>query len=300
MTNGEWERVTKTKPCEICKRPNGEHVSKWCGRLRDGSGAVCMFVESKYPTKNGGYFHRLGNSNGKAVSHAGNGRIAKIVDMAWLSETYRKAATSAMVVKLAVHLGVSFDSLRAFDTGWDGETATTPMRIASRKIVGIQRRWPDGTKRCVNGSKGGLFIPNGLNGASPLFVVEGVSDAEALYTIGLSVVGVYNAGANGEEVVTFAAGREIVIVADNDAKLKRGFIGGRIRTARLCKQLRKAKLDVTMIHPPKNLKDARQWVQSGITREDVLTAVDGLQTQGARGARHLLTAQRRIGSGSPV
>ena len=153
-----------------------------------------MRIESKYPLPNGGYLHPNGSSNGKAVPHNGSSRMPKIINFQWLTDTYCKAATDAMVVKLAKELGVSFDSLRALNIGWDGLAYTQPMQLPIGKIVGIQRRFPDGSKLCVDGSKSGFFAPSDLNGEAPLFVCEGYSDLAALLTIGLVGVGLFNVG----------------------------------------------------------------------------------------------------------
>jgi len=56
--NDDWLRVTRAHPCPICGRPNGEHKSAWCLRMRNGRGTLCMWVKSQYPVNSGhGYMH---------------------------------------------------------------------------------------------------------------------------------------------------------------------------------------------------------------------------------------------------
>lgn len=54
MSNRDgFVRATRRRPCPVCRRGD------WCGFTADGAKAVCMRVESDWPTKNGGYLHVL-------------------------------------------------------------------------------------------------------------------------------------------------------------------------------------------------------------------------------------------------
>ena len=86
---------------------------------------------------------------------------------------------------------VSSNSLLQFRVGWDGEAYTFPMyNIVGSGLctTGIQRVWLDGRKKAVHGSQLGLFIPECLDD-NTIFIVEGVSDAVAVYDLGLDVIG---------------------------------------------------------------------------------------------------------------
>lgn len=81
-----------------------------------------------------------------------------------------------------------------FGMGWDEEAYTFPMYNENNEVIGIQRRWKDGGKACVSGSKLGLFIPVDYAGCDNeyldyLFITEGVSDACAVYDLGLYAIG---------------------------------------------------------------------------------------------------------------
>lgn len=249
--NGDWERVTRTKPCMVCK---SDH---WCTRSRKTGHVCCMRIESQKPMKNGGYLHRNGNSNGRSVPRTTETKIAKVSDFAWLAESYRKAATNAKVVSLAKELGVSFDSLRTLDVGWDGDAWTFPMRSDTGCIVGIRRRFPDGSKKSVTGGHEGLFVPVDLDGESPLFICEGPTDTAALLGLGLPAVGRPSCRGGTAYLIAMCAGKRAVIMADSDTP---GLRGARELKAKLS--------NATIIVPP--AKDAREAVKNGWTRNDVL------------------------------
>src|SRR5262245_21246221 len=63
----EWPRVTRRNPCPICGKPD------WCEFAPEGRRVLCMRVESRWPTKNGGWMHNLSGgsreaSNAKALT----------------------------------------------------------------------------------------------------------------------------------------------------------------------------------------------------------------------------------------
>lgn len=130
---------------------------------------------------------------------------------------------------------VNWVVLRAFQCGWDGSAYTFPMRLPNGQISGIQRRWQDSTKCCVEGSQLSLFIPTTLLpqtkeivdcGASqgpsqvrPLFITEGVSDACSIYNLGFPAIGRPSCQGQEEmikEYLELNGIENVVIVADND------------------------------------------------------------------------------------
>jgi hypothetical protein len=225
--------------------------------------------------KNGGWLHRVNNDERQQArpKSSAHSPIARCTDFAWFADFYAKSATNARVVALAESLGVSFDALRRLQVGWDGEAYTQPMQFPIGKIVGIQRRFPDGSKLCVPGSKGGFFAPVDLNGEAPLFVAEGYSDLAALLTIGLTGVALFNAGWNPQAVRALASNRPIVLIRDNDSRSLPGHVGGRERTARFIKAIRAAQRGIAVISPPKSIKDLRAWLHAGCTKETLLRMI---------------------------
>ncbi|UCC30849.1 MAG: toprim domain-containing protein [Phycisphaerales bacterium] len=260
----DWQRVTKRDPCCICGKPD------WCTVTRDGAVACCMRSESCRQLGNGGWLHRLregGDWNGGHV-----GRVTVVErrtprDFGALAERHERAATDKMVAQLARCLGVSAESLRRLHTGYDGWAYTFPMRDGTGRIIGIRRRLPNGKKLCVTGSVTGLFVPDSVPADGALFVAEGETDTAALLTLGLSAVGRPSCNGSAAYVVQLARGRDVVMMADQDAPGKRGAI-------RLVRELRPVCPSVQIIIPPPGVKDVRAWVQAGATRSDIESTLD--------------------------
>ena len=117
----------------------------------------------------------------------------KPISINWegLTDKYRTQTTEGISNKLSRLWGVSRLSLCQFGRGWDGEAYTFPMyNIVGSGLctTGIQRVWLDGRKKAVHGSQLGLFMPECLDD-NTIFIVEGISDAVAVYDLGFDVIG---------------------------------------------------------------------------------------------------------------
>lgn len=116
---------------------------------------------------------------------------------------------------------VSSDSLLQFKLGFDGEAYTFPMcDMVGLELytVGIQRVWLNGTKRAVHGSQLGLFVPNSIDD-NTIFIVEGISDAVAVYDLGFGVIGKPCATYGDKIIKHFLLENDIhsaIIIPDND------------------------------------------------------------------------------------
>ena len=93
---------------------------------------------------------------------------------------------------LAKQLNVSTKSLDEWLVGYDGSSFTIPMfredlPAYNREggLCGIQRRFPDGGKRCVTGSHLGLMYPKEYIGDYYIFICEGFSDGISVWDLGL-------------------------------------------------------------------------------------------------------------------
>lgn len=250
-----------------------------------------MFTESPKRLSNGGYLHRLREPTpGSSVQY--KAPPCRVTDWAAMAEHYVRAVKPEALRTFARSMGLLVSALRDLQTGWDGESWTTPMRNGKLKIVGIQRRFADGMKRCVPGSHGRLFVPLSLNNENPLYLAEGASDTAALRGLDLPVVGLFNAGGNAEQVIELLAGRRAVLIADNDARSKPGQIGGRERAATFCRRLRAAGVHLRIVHPPAPYKDARELLtRAGWGREEFLAYADGMGK--ARSARRVTSSWTR-------
>jgi phage/plasmid primase-like uncharacterized protein len=174
---------------------------------------------------------------------------------------------------LARSLGVTADALRRLGVGWCASRCATtwPMRDASGKIIGLRLRDPNtGAKRSVQGSAAGLFfdadgIAN-IPSQSQVWIAEGASDTAALLSIGLDAVGIPSAKSGGD--LLLALGHRIrpsewIIVADGD--------GPGLESARLLRSELVIVAGVRIIVPPSGIKDAREWINRGASRDDLIT-----------------------------
>ena len=263
----DWTRVTKRRPCPVC---NQDH---WC-TIGD-TVICCMRVESSRRCSNGGWLHPLGSSSAGGVAyHQGPARPTRqrSVGINWgaLVELYVKAVQPKPLAQLAALLGVTVPALRALDIGWDGEAWVMPERRPDRQVCGIKRRTSP-QKLYVNGSAPGLYIPRDLNGSEPLFICEGGSDTAALWGLGVSVIGRPNCNGGTRYVCEMARGRRVVLVPDNDPVNQFGHRPGQEGAATLSKALRGIAASVKTVIPP--VKDSREWVRAGLTREELLRLV---------------------------
>jgi len=116
---------------------------------------------------------------------------------------------------------ISLSSLSHFLVGWNEAAYTIPMVNENCMTIGIQLRYPDGFKCCVEGSQLGLFIPFLYQQRLDeiLYICEGFSDTVTVYDLGFFAIGRPNALSCMEIIEKFIELnniKEIVIVADND------------------------------------------------------------------------------------
>jgi len=133
---------------------------------------------------------------------------------------------------LVHELNIQTRLLNHWDVGYDGQAFTIPM-LEDGQWVGVQRRFPDGKKCCITGSKLGVMGNNscGVWKNMPLFICEGFTDAIAVGDLGFSsiarphchfVEGVidylnYGDEGYGDEGEEEEEWNNIIIVPDNDA-----------------------------------------------------------------------------------
>jgi hypothetical protein len=107
--------------------------------------------------------------------------------------------------------------------GWSDrdEAWTFPERDGSGRVIGILRRYRDGTKWLIAGGQRGLYLPAGWEeGTQQLIVPEGASDVAALLSHGCRAVGRPSCRGGVDQLRQLLADREdrVVILGDNDAK----------------------------------------------------------------------------------
>lgn len=158
-------------------------------------------------------------------------RIPTNID--WAKENARLQKTLAYTLPDKL-FNVDWYRMHTYGIGWDGKAYTFPMYNSNRDVIGIQRRWPDGTKKCIEGSRLGLFLPE--HTAPRMGIVEGVSDAIIAHECGLPTIGLPCAACGHEMAKTFVLLNnvdEVLLIGDNNEagrnsvdKLKRIFPHG--------------------------------------------------------------------------
>lgn len=268
-------------------------------------------------------------------------------------EVYRGNVLPAMLKVLAKQLGVTVDSLQQLGIGWKikDNAWIFPERDADGEIVGLLRRFHNGQKYCIEGSKRGLIFPvtaviDGYSAArqqwkrvtngdpcpvcnkpdwcgydasdppkfvrcmrvsegakhedrgggfihelvpgtfksptkfssplpkskNPVLIVEGASDVAAALGLGFVAVGRPSAQGGLGQLVRLLHGRDVAIISENDAG------AGKAGAEKTFSLLRPKVSSVVKVYPPAEVKDLRDWVRQGLTRERLLCAVaDGDQ-----------------------
>jgi len=268
MATEKMDRVSRAKPCPVCGH------SDWCLVAPDGTAAICPRTEEGAIKKCGdaGYLHILEDRHNGHNRHGTGakwrhtltialGQDGRARDFEELSARCQSQLTGERLHTLAHSLGLSTGSLQRLQVGWDGSAYAFPMSDAAGKVIGIRRRFPNGGKASVKGSKTGLFIPTGLAGNGPLLLCEGPTDTAAALDLGFDAIGRPNCNSLVEMTVRAARGRgEIVVVADND-------VAGRAGANRLAGVLARRCPRVRVVYPPAGIKDLRQWRNAGLATE---------------------------------
>ena len=268
MSFNKMNRVSKANPCPICGKPD------WCLIASDGSKAICARVEEGSVKKcsDAGYLHVL-IDRPKSQQHRSQRRFAIRLndkpdrDFTALQQQYSRQMTSQQVNTISEQLGVSEQSMRRLNIGWDGQAYTFPMSNGFGKIIGIRRRFVNGTKVSVKTSRTGLFIPSQIATSEPVLICEGPTDTAAALDLGFAAIGRPNCNGSVDMTARFAKGRKVVIIGDND---KPGKVGAEKLAGVLVLHCRGVKI----IYPPDKIKDLRQWKQTGLVCERLLTATN--------------------------
>ncbi len=140
-----------------------------------------------------------------------------------------------------------------------------PECDSSGRVIGITRRWKDGTKKAVKGGSRGLTIPDRWQEREgAVMLPEGASDTLALTALGLPAIGrPSNTGGVKEliELLTpIPAERPIIVLGEWDPK-EDGKWPGRDGAKSIADQLANAlSRPVSWALPPDHAKDVRTWI----------------------------------------
>ncbi|MFX0194890.1 MAG: hypothetical protein ACFFCW_02115 [Candidatus Hodarchaeota archaeon] len=262
MAGEKMHRVSKQNSCPICGKPD------WCLVAQDGSAAICPRIQEGSVKKCGdaGYLHILENRHNRHTSGVKWRRLLKSMpisreqsrDFGQLVRQYQQQLTGERLDALADSLGVSVQSLERLNVGWDSKAYTFPMSNDFGKVIGIQRRFLNGSKVSVKGSKSGLFVPSDLPSNGLLLVCEGATDTAAALDLGFAAIGRPNCNSKTNLVSSFVERRDAVVISDDDCAGKTG-------AEKLAKVLTLYCSSVKVIYPPEGVKDLRQWLICDLT-----------------------------------
>jgi hypothetical protein len=238
----------------------------WCGRVSEGS---------VRENAGGQFLHRVNDSIHLRDSVDQNAQLSRATTRSRPRRNWSDALAfyagnvGTHLAELAHALGVTADSLTALQVGWHpGQRFWSfPERDGNGRVIGINARYGDGSKKRLSGSKAGLtYADHWDTGVGPILLVEGASDTAALLTIGLSAVGRPSNRGGVDHLVDmlsdFPLEREIVVFGERDQKEDGKWPGmeGAVSTAtKLAETLERP---IHWALPPDNAKDSRAWLQS--------------------------------------
>lgn len=223
----DWVRTSRSLECPVCKK------NDWCTMAVDGGVIKCMRVPSEDECKTGGWFHfdkptQLTICVPPPVPKADASALAK--------DLYFSKHAPGARQKLSKILGVSLSSLEELRVGWGSDPSgrvwwSFPSRDASGRIIGIIRRYEDGSKYTYKGtSNGGVFAKAGWwKTPGVVLIVEGGSDVAAALTHGLCAIGrpsnIGGVAVIRDMLIRYCKGRPVIVVGENDEQAhKRGLL----------------------------------------------------------------------------
>ena len=262
MTGRSWERVSRSRPCPVCGKPD------WCVHVEGGTICPRTPEGSVRDLGSAGYLHvhgdrdRLRRSWSRTVPEQAPD-VGDLADLHYLAANAAPARTA-----LAARIGVGAVALDRLRVGWNAAVGawTFPMRDGRGRIVGIQQRFKaTDEKRVVRGHRSGVFEPFQLKVRDgELVICEGASDTAAALSVGLEAIGRFSCSGTLEETVDrirrHRPGR-VIVVADNDEPGLRG-------AERLIRRL-DGFARAELRRPPHGIKDLRAWTQAGATAGDI-------------------------------
>lgn len=254
--------VSRSCPCPACGRPT------WCGATDDQSLIRCMRstdAPAGYKTvrtyADGGTLFGLVDGETKPIPTPKR-KARPRPDFEAMHKRFRGNVEPGFIADIAdAWLELSGEALDALAPGWDfeDETLIFPERDADGTIIGLTRRYADGRKKAIQGSRRGLSMPWPLPDRDPVLIVEGPSDTAAALDAGFNAVGRPSNRSGGEMLAELLAGRDVVVMGENDMK-QDGRWPGKEGVQAITDQLVDRCKSVETTFPPADYKDARAWL----------------------------------------
>lgn len=258
-------KVTGSRPCPACKK------GSWCLISPDGRSCICQRVESRKRCGEAGWLHRLDEPLPAFTPEYRE----PVKRSDWYGPATKYASQLSQVDRsdLALRLGLPLFGLDciallgAFEQGND-LVYVFPERDGQGNVIGLNRRYRDGTKKHMPGGARGVTLPNGWDeGDGPLFIVEGPTDTAAMMAADLKAIG-RPSNIGGSDMLAEAikakidTSRTVIVVGENDRKpdgLWPGLDGAISVAGRIQDQV---KNEVRWVLAPTDYKDVREFLTS--------------------------------------
>jgi len=215
--NSEWRSVSKGDPCPICEKPD------WCS-VTGPEGAieavVCMRIESNNQRDNGGYLHRLRESDSVRNWSPSPSRSPRQSSSTRKEKPKGKAYVTA---KEAVESLEHYQGKRSMDWIYhdiDGEPVGMILRwdkSDGKKDIRPITKHADGWRVSGMPEPRPIYDLHKLSSAERVYVVEGEKSVEAAQSIGL-IATTSPQGSSSANKADWSplAGKDVIILPDND------------------------------------------------------------------------------------
>jgi len=280
------KRVDENNACPVCGR-----YKDGCLYAEDGNAAICVRTpEGAIKNTGNGWLH-IFKKDFKPKPVKPKKKQKYTINWALLNDFYMKNLpgfynpgipyTTTVVKDLCNRWRVGTGALQAMQIGWSGRYFTFPVRNAEGKPIGLQRLFPDNSKKVVKHSQMGILIPrlnwDDLPDDWTLFICEGLSDTATAVDMGLRIIGRLTCGTGKDHIIKFCCKKkpsQIVIVADNDDP---GIAGAKALGLWISQGYKLFTIpcpNIKVIVPPDGIKDLRAWVADGLNLEKFIQIVE--------------------------
>ena len=268
----EWNRVSPKNPCKICGKPD------WGLLSSDKTAAICPRTTSDKYIDGSGYLHILDKNRNalqfrKTRTQASRTQLPEHNGvMELLMRGYVKEATDRFVMDASKTFRVAPKTLRDMEIGWSvtKNAVAFPMKRLGNRLLGIRFRTPRGSKFAAKGSKQGLFIPNTFHRKQGIVVCEGPTDTASMLDLGFNAIGRPSCNSGSMLIAELAKDMPVALLVDNDS-------AGKDASTKLSDHLKsnrpKLSRDKVRLVECGGYKDAREWKDSGATREEILKEI---------------------------
>lgn len=282
MSSLTWQHAKPGTPCPVCgsEKPGGAVFCSFAQGMR-GILARCANTSSDSPPHGWEFLQSDktgtpifcekrngqpgGNGNGQHRPAAKSGLPVSAprppADVASLHAALVKACADEHRAALAAKLGVPVTALDVLPVGWTGEGWAMPECDAGGQIVGLNVRFPDGSKKVMPGHHRGLTLPDGWQSRpAPVYIVEGASDVLAGRLLGLNVIGRPSNTGGADLLAVALEGRAVIVCGENDKKPDGKWPGREGAEAIAAKLQASWKRPIHVAYPPEGAKDLRAWL----------------------------------------